>query len=137
MTPPRWRGPKEWRMKTNTIARILLAAALACGSGCARPDWIEQTLVTVDVSGVWRGTVGTATLELALQQDGPKVTGHLKQEVNSSASGPLEGTVSGDTFRFRTLRGGLTGELQVEGDEMTGTVLGGGGRQRFSLRREP
>jgi hypothetical protein len=32
----------------KTIAWGMLVAALACGSGCARPDWIEQTLVTVD-----------------------------------------------------------------------------------------
>ena len=39
----------------RTIAWAILVAALAGGSGCARPDWIEQTLVTVDVTGTWRG----------------------------------------------------------------------------------
>ena len=34
----------------------LLAITLAFSVACARPDWIEQTLVTVDVSGEWRGT---------------------------------------------------------------------------------
>ena len=32
----------------------VIAAAWVFASGCARPDWIEQTLVTVDVTGVWR-----------------------------------------------------------------------------------
>ena len=44
----------------NTIARMILVAVLAFGSGCAKPDWIEQTLVTVDVTGRWQGSTGTA-----------------------------------------------------------------------------
>jgi hypothetical protein len=31
----------------NNIVWILIAATLAIGSGCARPDWIESTLVTL------------------------------------------------------------------------------------------
>lgn len=31
-------------------------AALMCVSGCTTPpDWIERTLVTVDVTGQWHG----------------------------------------------------------------------------------
>ena len=37
--------------------------ALACGSGCARPDWIEQTLVTVDVTGTLAGGRGCGVWE--------------------------------------------------------------------------
>jgi hypothetical protein len=33
----------------KTIAGVLIAAALAFACGCARTDWIERTLVTVDV----------------------------------------------------------------------------------------
>jgi hypothetical protein len=40
----------------NNIVWILIAATLAIGSGCARPDWIESTVVTVDLTGVWQGT---------------------------------------------------------------------------------
>src|SRR6266446_4611042 len=39
----------------KTIARMLLAISLALGAGCARGDWIDRTLVTVDVTGVWVG----------------------------------------------------------------------------------
>ena len=46
--------PRRGRM--NNIVWILIAATLAIGSGCARPDWIESTLVTVDLTGVWQGT---------------------------------------------------------------------------------
>ena len=35
---------------------MLLAMVIAIDSGCVtRPDWIERTLVTVDVTGVWHG----------------------------------------------------------------------------------
>jgi hypothetical protein len=30
---------------------MLIGATLAVGSGCARSDWIDRTLVTVDVTG--------------------------------------------------------------------------------------
>jgi hypothetical protein len=40
----------------KTIARLILMAVLACGSGCAKSDWIQQTLVTVDVTGTWQST---------------------------------------------------------------------------------
>ncbi len=58
------------------IAAVLIAAALAFGSGCARPDWIERTLVTVDVTGTWSGSVqgagafATHSVSLQLEQQG-------------------------------------------------------------------
>ena len=111
----------------------LVATALAVGSGCARPDWIEQTLVTVDVTGVWQGTISApgsagnnAAVELTLQQRGSKVTGQARGRLTSGnlplSDGPIEGTISGDIFRFFTPRAGVTGELQVNGDEMTGSA---------------
>jgi hypothetical protein len=42
----------------ETIVGELIAATLAAGSGCTRSDWIDRTLVTVDVTGVWSGTFG-------------------------------------------------------------------------------
>jgi hypothetical protein len=59
------------------------AAGLLLGSGCAsRPDWIEATLVTVDVSGVWSGEAPHTTLSvpfvLELAQEGSKVTGSIR-----------------------------------------------------------
>ncbi len=125
------------------IVCLVIGFLALTASGCARsPDWIEQTLVTVDVTGVWRGTMTVNRLqidwELTLQQVGPKVTGRLRQDINSSSSGSIEGTVNGDTFHFRTARGAI-GDLQVNGDEMTGTGSGasGGGTATFSLRRQP
>lgn len=42
--------------KVRTFARMLLVLAIASTIGCAQKDWIDRTLVTVDVTGVWEGT---------------------------------------------------------------------------------
>ena len=49
-------------------------------SGCRSSDWIERTLVTVDVSGVWEGSYEygptfSRDIVLVLQQQGPRVRG--------------------------------------------------------------
>jgi len=114
-----------------------IATALVFGSCVRQQDWIDRTLVTVDVTGVWRGTMttpGVAAVNVAmtLEQRGAKVTGQLKYDVFSERSGPIEGTVSGDIFRFSSMRGIITGELLVNGEEMSGE--GSAGR-RIQLRR--
>jgi len=129
----------------KTIAWGILVAALACSSGCARPDWIERTLVTVDVTGTWQGSVGGpagaggASYELFLEQEGPKVRGSVRAYgatvmPGGSLSGPIEGTVAGDVFSFRQTYGPLTGETTVSGDDMTGQVSFQS-TYRISLRR--
>jgi hypothetical protein len=37
------------------IVGLLAMVTLAFGSACAKQDWIDRTLVTVDVTGVWEG----------------------------------------------------------------------------------
>jgi len=120
----------------RAIRAMLMVAVLATGSSCARPDWIEQTLVTVDVTGVWYGTEQGQSanvnfaLWLDLQQEGPKAKGYAKVEGGWTNSGPVEGTIAGDVFSFRRSDLGpvLQGELTVSGDEMTGNVTLGGHR---------
>jgi hypothetical protein len=119
-----WRG----------IGFLVLIAA-----GCARPDWIEQTLVTVDVTGAWQGTMsgegafGSLYAALMLQQGGAKVTGQM---VISGRSRPIEGTINGDVLRFRTQDGRMTGELQVSGDEMSGPGTSQANSVRYGFRRQ-
>ena len=132
----------------RTIARLLLVTSLAFGSGCARTDWIDRTLVTVDVTGVWYGTMNTrggqpsinSEVSLELQQQGPNVTGHFRTTggwsyLLSRASGPIEGSVSGDVFRFRRTEGPVSGELTVSGEEMRGEVTLTSRTADISLRR--
>ena len=121
------------------VAWAFIAAALACGSGCARGDWIDRTLVTVDVTGVWTGrayiphavTGLIIDMRLELQQEGPKVKGSIRpsgsipwRNLDSSPiAGAIEGTVAGDVLEFKETNGHLTGRLTVGGDEMTGEVV--------------
>jgi hypothetical protein len=121
----------------TTIARVVLVAALASGSGCATPpDWIQRTLVTVDVTGHWHGATlaGSGTsfrpeVWLDLQQEGPKVRGFIVWRDfeglrfrRSNSPGSIEGTISGDVFSFKQTDGPGRGELTVRGDDMTGQV---------------
>jgi len=76
--------------------------------------------------------INTVNLEMTLAQRGAKVTGQLKYDVFSDRSGPVEGTVSGDVFHFTSLRGQPTGDLLVNGDEMSGAGSSG---WRMELRR--
>jgi len=125
----------------KALIRLLMTATLLVGSGCAKQDWIERTLVTVDVTGTWYGTQASTTgamsgnveIWLELEQEGSKVKGSFRQkpDQSSSVSGPLEGTVTGDVFRYRLVRGSSDIELTVSGDEMNGQTSG----RRLSLRR--
>ena len=46
------------RTAMKALIGILIAATLASGSGYAKSDWIDRTLVTVDVTGTWTGSWG-------------------------------------------------------------------------------
>jgi len=113
-----------------------VAAALVFVSGCAQKDWIDRTLVTVDVTGLWEGTYtgtgGSGGVRFVLQQQGAKVTGEMEIEGTGGRSPGasdegvvlVEGIVSGDTFTFTfDEKVGPTahGEFQVKGDEMIGS----------------
>ena len=121
------------------ITGLLLATSLAFGSGCARTDWIDRTLVTVDVTGVWSGkayiphavTGLIVDVRLELEQQGPKVKGSIRPSGSipwrslgqSSTAGPIEGSVAGDVFEFRETNGHIRGQLTVSGDEMAGEIV--------------
>jgi len=116
----------------------VIAAAFVFASGCAQKDWIDRTLVTVDVTGVWTGRAYIVhavsgliiDVRLELEQKGPKVKGTIRPSGSipwrsldpSPAAGPIEGTVAGDTFEFKEAAGHTTGHLTVSGEEMTGEI---------------
>ena len=113
-------------------------------AGCARGDWIDRTLVTENVTGVWSGSMEgspfSPRVELELRQQGAKVTGVMKVPPTgtySFGSGvPIDGNVAGDVFTFRDQRGIYSRELTVGGDDMAGQILGQYGKRRASLHRE-
>ena len=127
-------------------AGVLIAAALAFCSGCARSDWIDRTLVTVDVTGVWQGSMSSwdgapsinEEVSFELKQQGPNVTGYFRgrRAVGfSRQSGPIQGSVAGDVFRFDETTGSVTGELTVSGDEMKGQITASGRPLAIIVRR--
>jgi len=134
--------PGDVEMTTRFMPLMLVAAFLACGSGCAKSDWIQDTLVTVDVTGVWVGSINQATstlyVKLELEQHGPKVGGTLRVmsagtsgSTGTLGSGPIEGTVSGDVLSVKRTNGSFSAEMSVNGDEMTGRS----GNRPISLHR--
>jgi len=127
----------------------LLATTLVFASGCAQQDWIDRTLVTEDVTGSWygriAGPVGTGReVVFDLEQRASTVKGNVRfvgggvtggLGANRSQPGPIEGTVTGDVFRFRDPQSNLVGELKISGDEMTGQADIGSGTSPLILRR--
>ena len=115
-------------------------------SACARSDWIDSTLVTVDVGGRWTGSYGSLAgptargeIVMSLSQAGPKATGDIRLiGANGQLwSGRIDGTVSGDAFKFSRPDGRLRGEMSVAGDEMSGTITFGSGTRELRLQRQP
>jgi len=124
------------------MARMLLGMiSVVLLMGCAQRDWIDRTLVTENVSGSWYGAMvgltagGREDIRLTLKQEGGKVTGEFRTSGRLASwitsEGALEGTVSGDVFKFVDARRTLTGELTISGDEMHGVI----GRYRADVRR--
>jgi hypothetical protein len=117
---------------------------LAIAAGCARADWVGSTLVTVDVTGEWRGTyvrgVVRGSIAMKLEQHGAKVTGSFEFSSPGADNGRVAGTIGGDKLRLEG-PGRLTGELTVGVDEMAGflspTAPGyAGGRLSVLLLRQ-
>ena len=128
------------------VPLVLVVAVLALWSGCARTDRIQQTLVTVDVTGTCQGMGGNLELKLVQQGQGPKVTGFVVWRgltgadagTSGTTSGPVEGSVAGDMFRWSQTRGAVRvgdSEMTVNGDEMNGRVRVGQTSFLVLLRR--
>jgi hypothetical protein len=79
-----------------------------------------------NVNGTWTGAlVGGAPVTMLLKQTGPNVIGDLRVGGRADISGPLEGTVEGNTIRLRERSGfGSAPLLNVRGDQITGIVGG-------------
>jgi hypothetical protein len=125
--------------------RALALGLFVVGSAaCApRPDWIQETLVTVDVTGVWTGTYNAGTccggsFGMTLRQNGPRVTGEITMtgSMLRNENGPVEGTVNGDVFSFRQSGGRIGGEMMVKGDQMQGSGYGGSASYIIRLKRQ-
>jgi hypothetical protein len=69
--------------------------------------------------------VGGAPVTMILTQSGASVQGDLTVGGRTDISGPIEGTVEGNTVRLRERSGFRTSPLlKVKGNQITGTVGG-------------
>src|SRR5438094_833560 len=96
----------------NMTTWLAMGFLVLAAAGCARPDWIEQMLVTADVTGVWRrditgGGGGTSRMPmvLTLLQSGPKMTGKIVAGPGR-VDGPIE-EPSVATFFASATQGGV------------------------------
>jgi hypothetical protein len=111
---------------------LLIALVVVLGFGCARADWIEGTLVTVDVTGVWSGMYSTSAgtsgaVELVLQQVGGNVTGTITMKglgfggIGLAENVAIRGVVNGDVLRFNATATLNNYDLVVSGEQMLGS----------------
>jgi hypothetical protein len=122
-------------MKTGPLVATLALAVLM--AGCAGTSPPAASGPPANVAGSWTGgTVGAGgtSVQMQLAQTGTVVNGTINVSARPDVSGPLTGTVSGNTVRFKLTSGyGSTGELTVSGNTITGVVGGNGVR----LQRTP
>src|SRR5215468_11215122 len=87
-------GPSRTAIVSPPMRAMWVFVALVFASGCAQKDWIDRTLVTVDVTGTWYGMAG-----------GPANAhpGEFLLELNGDA---MSGTVLIAGTRLITLRRG-------------------------------
>jgi hypothetical protein len=130
------------RLPTVIIALVMVAAA-----GCAGGGASVSMEPTVDVTGKWVGHwVGTfrgggvataqqGTIEMTLTQSGSQATGDLRVTGPFDPSGPIQVTISGNTARI-IQPSKLNGTLTVQGDSMSGPVIGGVFKADVRLQRQ-
>ncbi len=126
----------------KAIWPLMVGLVIVMAAGCAqRADWIEGTLVTVDVTGRWAGKWGApgGDFDVTLRQIGPKVTGDLRLTGRNAMfwNGPIEGVLTGDVFKFGRPDGRLRGEVIVAGEGMSGTVFFDSATRPLRLQRQP
>jgi hypothetical protein len=112
-----------------------LAAALILVTSTLGDDATAQTSVAVSsdsITGIWKGarTAGPFSTEVTfdLQQAGSKVVGMAQWGLSPSGlggtGGPIEVVKTGSRFTFQVPSLSFTGELELTGDEMRGTLIG-------------
>jgi hypothetical protein len=119
--------------------RLLLAACAIAFFVFPMAILTEQTFaqtpnapVANGVTGLWKGSRSfmTFSTEVAfdLQQSGDKISGTARWGLSSSGlggtGGPLEGIRSGNKITFQIPSQSFTGEVELSGDELRGSLVG-------------
>jgi|SRR5687768_1700288 len=132
-------GREEIEMLKKVAVPLLGIAAIVTVAGCGGKSSSPPTAsapagtppsasvaAPANVNGTWTGAlVGGAPVSMQLKQAGPNVTGDLRVGGRADISGPIEGTVEGNTIKLRERSGfGTAPLLSVRGDQITGIVGG-------------
>src|SRR5215471_488346 len=75
----------HYDMRARITTRLALALSLAVCLGCAKMPWVDRTVITENVNGVWLGFMArpngepmvNGQVRLELQQRASKVTGSV------------------------------------------------------------
>jgi outer membrane protein OmpA-like peptidoglycan-associated protein len=106
----------------ETLPVLLMAAIQGCGSGGGTP--VPSS--TANAAGAWRGEAGVSGVavpaSLRLTQAGADVTGDLDVRGNPDLTGPVQGTMQGNSLKLRMLNGMSITPLTVGGDHITGVI---------------
>ena len=123
---------------------VLVVLVTLASVGCARRDWVSDTLTVVDVTGTWErsaqckviGGLNDRIVRMVLWQRGTRVTGEINA-LGGRLGGPIEGAIDGEVFGFGFdgPTGPYKGEAAVNGDDMSGKVDGPGFPCTIALHR--
>jgi hypothetical protein len=132
----------------KSLPAVIIAMVVVAAAGCAGGGGSVSMEPTVDVTGKWVGHwVGTITsgtvvsaqagpVEMTLTQTGSQATGDLRMPGSPfDPSGPIQVTISGNTAHI-IQPSKLTGTLTVQGDIMSGRVIGGSIKGDVTLQRQ-
>jgi DNA-binding NarL/FixJ family response regulator len=134
---PLVRPTEEAPMKRIVV--VLVAALLTLVAGCASSKRTASTpssapsaaVATPDLTGSWSGHAGAqgreAPVALRLVQSGAALEGDLQVSGRGDLSGPVKGSVDGNTVRLQLGSGfARSSSLQVspDGNQITGNMAG-------------
>ena len=122
--------------RRSVAVGVVLVVFLA-GCASARTPSGDAGAPPANVAGSWSGFTGGGgtggAVTLVLNQSGTAVTGTIDVGGRSDLRGPLTGTVSGNSVKFKLASAfGSTGQLRVSQDNTITGVVGG---QSVALRR--
>ena len=114
---------------------VFIALVVVVAAGCAGAGESVSMEPNVDVTGKWIGhwwsplnsgsvvSAAQGTIEMTLAQSGSQAAGDLRVTGPFDPSGPIQVTISGNTVHI-IQPSKLTGTLTVQGDSMSGRVIG-------------
>jgi hypothetical protein len=119
--------------RSSMTMRVLLALSslLALTAGCASaPASAPASGPPASVAGSWSGSFGigatSGSMTMNLQQTGTQLKGDIDIGGRPDLSGPITGTVSGNSIQVALTSGyGTSSLMSVKGDQITGVYQGG------------